>query len=236
MCGRYLIEVEVYADIGTILANIAAESSLARGEVFPTNIAPVITLDGAVAAKWGFPKWKGAGVIINARAETALEKNMFRKPLLERRCVIPSSGFFEWDHGGANASLGAKVNMGTYISEGAVAGANASMGVSFGDFAGASPGAETAAKKKKDKYLLRLPGERLLYMAGMASRFRDAAGIEYGAFVILTTAATGSTASIHDRMPLILAPDERDRWINDAGFMEHALRRAGPELALELVS
>ena len=220
MCGRYLVDVEVYADIGTILANIAAEKqALARGEVFPTNIAPVITLDGAVAAKWGFPKWKGAGVIINARAETALEKSMFRKPLLERRCVIPSSGFFEWDHGGANASIGA----------------NASPGASFGDFAGTSPGAETAEKKKKDKYLLRLPGDRLLYMAGMASRFRDAAGIEYSAFVILTTAATGSTASIHDRMPVILAPDERDRWINDADFMEYALRRAGPELALELV-
>ena len=222
MCGRYLIEVEVYADIGTILANIAAEkSSLARGEVYPTNIAPVITLDGAVAAKWGFPKWKGAGVIINARAETALEKNMFRKPLLESRCVIPSSGFFEWDHGGAG------------VSSGVIIGASADA--SSRDFAGTNSGASTGAKKNKDKYLLRLPGERLLYMAGMASRFRDAAGIEYSAFVVLTTAATGSAASIHDRMPVILAPDERDRWINDAGFMEHALRRAGPELALEMV-
>ncbi len=45
---------------------------------------------------WGFPKWQGKGVIINARSETALEKKMFRLPLLQKRCVAPSAGFFEW--------------------------------------------------------------------------------------------------------------------------------------------
>jgi len=197
MCGRYLVDDEVYADMWMMLAENAATNSPAlqapqpapvKGEVFPTNIAPVITLDGAAAVKWGFPRWKGAGVIINARAETAMEKNLFRKPLLERRCVIPSSGFYEWDH--------------------------------------------TGGKKTKDKYLFRQPGERALYMAGMISLFRDDAGIEYGAFVILTTAANESVAPIHDRMPVILAPDEKDRWIRDDGFLMHALQRAGPALEL----
>ena len=91
MCGRFIIDDEVYADIWKILANIAAEKNAVnalavKGEIFPTNIVPVYTPEGADAVKWGFPKWKGAGVIINARAETALEKSMFRKPLLERRC------------------------------------------------------------------------------------------------------------------------------------------------------
>lgn len=45
---------------------------------------------------WGFPKWDGKGVAINARAETALEKSMFRKPIMSRRCVVPSTGFYEW--------------------------------------------------------------------------------------------------------------------------------------------
>jgi len=166
-------------------------STLAKGEVFPTNIAPVITRDGAAdigvyGYKWGFPHWKGAGVIINARAETALERKMFCKPLLERRCVIPSSGFFEWSRATGN--------------------------------------------NKKNKYLLRRPGERILYMAGMVNIFRDASGSEYSAFVILTTAANDSVAPIHDRMPVILAQDERDYWLNDNKFMEHALYRPGPEL------
>ncbi len=46
------------------------------------------------------PKWRGAGVIINTRAETAAEKPMFKGPLRSRRCVIPSTGFYEWAHAG----------------------------------------------------------------------------------------------------------------------------------------
>jgi len=215
MCGRYLTDEETYADIwemtsaatqainlsrssvvaaqpparttgAVVPTGISSLSTLPRGEVFPANIAPIITNDGAEAVKWGFPHWKGAGVIINARSETAAEKSMFRKPLLERRCVIPSSGFFEWDR--------------------------------------------VSGKKKKDKYLLRRPGEHVLFMAGMINSFRDADGQDYSAFVILTTAANSSVAPIHDRMPVILAPDERDRWLSDNRFMEYALHRPGPEL------
>jgi putative SOS response-associated peptidase YedK len=47
---------------------------------------------------WGFPNFKNKGVIINARAETAQEKPMFRESLLMRRCAVPSTGFFEWKH------------------------------------------------------------------------------------------------------------------------------------------
>jgi len=172
-------------------------STLARGEVFPTNIAPVISRDGPMAIKWGFPQWKGAGVIINARAETAAEKNMFRKPLLERRCIVPSSGFYEWRHVGGQNS-------------------------------------RSAGQKKKEKFLLRIPGERFLFMAGIINIFKGADGNDYSAFVILTTTANESVAPIHDRMPVILAPYERDRWLRDSTFMESALHRAGPALALEI--
>ena len=47
---------------------------------------------------WGFPSFKGKGVIINARGETALDKPMFRRFLLERRCIVPTTGFYEWDN------------------------------------------------------------------------------------------------------------------------------------------
>ena len=192
MCGRYLIEDDSYSEVWSIY-NMPGEAKTITGrEIFPTNIAPVLTHEGATAVKWGFPHWKNSGVIINARAETAFDKNMFRKPLMEQRCVVPSNGFFEWDR----------------ISGG----------------------------KKKDKYLLRLPGEDALYMAGVMNTFRDAAGSEYFAFVILTTVANDSVAPIHDRMPVILGQNERDSWIGDAGFMEYALRRPGPELSLNQTS
>ena len=182
MCGRYLMDDEAYSEMLT---------GITIGEVFPTNIAPVIAQGGVAAVKWGFPHWKSAGVIINARAETALEKNMFRAPLLNRRCVVPSCGFYEWRR--------------------------------------------TGGSKKKDKYLLRLPGERMLYMAGMIGLFSEADGSEYSAFIILTTTASASIASIHNRMPVILTPDERDGWIKDAGFMEYALHRPGPEVVAIIV-
>ena len=182
MCGRYLMDDEAYSEIFT---------DIAMGEVFPTNIAPVIAQTGVVAIKWGFPHWKGSGVIINARAETALEKTMFREPLLNQRCVIPSGGFYEWNR--ANG------------------------------------------QKKKDKYLFQIPGERVLHMAGMIGLFTNADGFEYSAFVILTTSANASVAPIHDRMPVILAPDEREGWIKETKFMEHALRRPGPLLCAYLV-
>lgn len=179
---------EVYADMLETIDVQYKGPNIAKGEVFPTNIAPVIAHGGVMAVKWGFPRWKGAGVIINARAETALDKSIFRKPLLEQRCVVPSNGFYEWS----------RENRGN----------------------------------KKDKYLLRRPGETILYMAGMINVFRDAAGCDYNAFVILTTAANGSVAPIHDRMPVILAPDEKNHWIGDEAFMEQVLNRAGPELSL----
>lgn len=70
------------------------------GEIFPTDIVPVfIWADGKRLAKpmiWGFPKWGHKGVIFNARRESALEKKMFKQPLLERRVAVRTTGFFEW--------------------------------------------------------------------------------------------------------------------------------------------
>ena len=46
---------------------------------------------------WGFPRFDGKGEVINARSETATQKNMFRRALMEGRCLIPSSWYFEWE-------------------------------------------------------------------------------------------------------------------------------------------
>jgi putative SOS response-associated peptidase YedK len=46
--------------------------------------------------RWGFPLDRK--LVINARLETAAEKPMFRESFRQRRCLIPASGWFEWDH------------------------------------------------------------------------------------------------------------------------------------------
>ena len=46
--------------------------------------------------RWGLPGFKGRQ-IINARAETVTEKTMFKRSIAWQRCVIPATGFYEWD-------------------------------------------------------------------------------------------------------------------------------------------
>jgi putative SOS response-associated peptidase YedK len=66
---------------------------------------PVITetRDGRQFQKmfWGFtPSWeraeKGGMKPGNAKAETVSTTNMFRASFKQRRCVVPATGFFEW--------------------------------------------------------------------------------------------------------------------------------------------
>lgn len=51
--------------------------------------------------KWGLvPHWaKDPGIgnrMINARAETITEKPSFREAFRKRRCIVPTTGFYEW--------------------------------------------------------------------------------------------------------------------------------------------
>lgn len=46
--------------------------------------------------QWGFPRFQGKGLLINARVEAILDKKTFRDSVLHRRCVIPAHHFYEW--------------------------------------------------------------------------------------------------------------------------------------------
>jgi putative SOS response-associated peptidase YedK len=47
-------------------------------------------------AKWGLTTSWRPELIINARAETVATKPSFRKAFLERRCIVPADGWYEW--------------------------------------------------------------------------------------------------------------------------------------------
>lgn len=107
MCGRYTL----FEDTGDqklidILNQINSKHPMEpvkTGEIFPSNPVPVLMeaanhMLEAERMLWGFPNFRNKGVIINARAETATDKTMFRKNLQTHRCVIPSTGFYEWSH------------------------------------------------------------------------------------------------------------------------------------------
>lgn len=84
-----------------------------RYNIAPTSIIPGIVYDKLSNSRqhrefvWGLvPSWakdtSGAARMINARAETLAEKSAFRSAFKYRRCLLPSSGFYEWKkQGGA---------------------------------------------------------------------------------------------------------------------------------------
>ena len=71
------------------------------GDICPSQVAPVLVSRGEKIVgefqQWGLPGFRGRQQIINARAETVTEKPMFRRSVAFQRCVIPATGFYEWD-------------------------------------------------------------------------------------------------------------------------------------------
>lgn len=106
MCGRFTQAfswpeiVELYRLVDEIAPHLSASWNIA-----PTHNAGVIVAgrDGLhfKPMRWGLvPQWaKDPSIgskLINARAETLGEKPAFRQALRSRRCVVPISGFYEW--------------------------------------------------------------------------------------------------------------------------------------------
>lgn len=106
MCGRFVIGGDFQDKLNEL---IAAEGIIYSGlpyqesgqDVFPSESSLVIhTGDRKLLAGemlWGFSNPYRKGLIINARAETVREKNLFADSIMNRRCLIPASGFYEWD-------------------------------------------------------------------------------------------------------------------------------------------
>jgi len=102
MCGRYVFNPgkpdDFYNrfDVEDRSTKLQDNYNVAPGQLMPTitrNSPNTVTL-----MKWGLtPGWmKGRSGPINARSETILEKPMFKHSFLNKRCLIPTSGFYEW--------------------------------------------------------------------------------------------------------------------------------------------
>ncbi len=109
MCGRYFLpkedEDDRYPKLRVIIeeinrGNLSGADKVHRGEIFPSQIAPVIlAAAGGYTVRpmrWGFPRGGGAGLVINSRSEKAETTPMFQKAAREGRCLVPMGGFYEW--------------------------------------------------------------------------------------------------------------------------------------------
>ena len=101
MCCRYYYDDKMAKEIEKICMKIDRKLKLAAGEYRPSQKAPVITgrteRNAVEEMKWGFPQHEGKGLLINARCESMKEKKTFEESVYRRRCVIPASGYYEWD-------------------------------------------------------------------------------------------------------------------------------------------
>jgi putative SOS response-associated peptidase YedK len=148
--------------------------------VCPTNAVAVVTSDAGHRhyrpMRWGFiPAWYKAPndgpLLINARSETVAEKPAFRAAVRARRCLVPCTGFFEWDRTNPKAPLPWFVTR----SEGAP-----------------------------------------LVMAGLWQDWGQGEARQ-PTVAVLTCAANAFMARIHDRLPVILSPDQWPLWLGEAG-------------------
>lgn len=200
MCGRY----SLVHSTAEILERFALQQLVIDGIQLEIEPEPQISpgrLIGAVtqehencprllqAFKWGFiPNWvkdnRKFPPVINARAESLLEKAYFRGALRSRRCLIPADGFFEW------------LKEPEWQTSGRENSRNSSRN------SGSQP------------YLFAFKDQRLFAFAGLFEEWASPTGGEIVTCCIITVNANSLVAPYHDRMPAILAPEDEAHWLN----------------------
>lgn len=178
MCGRYTITVSMEELMLRYLTNDATIIHYApKYNAAPMQYIPAVIHNGSYnklgELRWGLvPSWakddKGGSKLINARAESLLEKPSFKKLIATRRCIIPADGFYEWK------------------------------------------------KQDSGKQPLRiiLPDRSIFSMAGLYDIWVDPEGNKLSTCTIITTASNSLMADIHNRMPVILKPEDEQTWLN----------------------
>ena len=111
MCGRFALYLQAGAFADIFGCPAPADLAPCYNIVPDGEIVVVRASDGRRVAdrlRWGLlPPWAEApndrGRQINARSETVFEKPTFKSAAVRHRCLIPASGFFEWQKAGGGS-------------------------------------------------------------------------------------------------------------------------------------
>jgi putative SOS response-associated peptidase YedK len=177
MCGRYVVAY----DPETLVSGFSVlrvPPFPKRWNVAPQSEVPVVqeTREGervVTLMRWGLLLYWAkdpalANKLNNARAETVFDKPSFRQAIRRRRCLLPASGFYEW---------------------------------------------QASAGGKQPWYISRRDGAPFA-MAGLFEAWRASETDEWRlTCCVITTAPNALMAPIHDRMPVMLAPEDWTRWL-----------------------
>jgi putative SOS response-associated peptidase YedK len=106
MCGRYVLKRK---DLEALMAQLGVKDPrefVSRYNIAPSTMVPAIRTSSAgpreaASLQWGLVPWwskdpAGGARLANARAEGIATKPSFREAFRKRRCVVPASGFYEW--------------------------------------------------------------------------------------------------------------------------------------------
>jgi putative SOS response-associated peptidase YedK len=175
MCGRFTLQpAEEFSErfhISNRLDSLMPWYNIAPGQMVPVIIAN--SPRQVVRMRWGLiPHWakdeKTAYKMINARVETLTQKPAFRGLLSHNRCLVPASGFYEWQGEG----------------------------------------------RDKNPYYIYPEDQQYMAFAGLYDVWINPQGEELYTFTIITTEADLFMATLHNRMPVVLARELEDAWLD----------------------
>jgi putative SOS response-associated peptidase YedK len=107
MCGRFLLNATP-EEVRALFGFFESDPFPARYNIAPTQPVGVVRIAGGERRfsfmRWGLvPYWVADPstytLLVNARAESLLERPAFGDAFRERRCLVPASGFYEWGPG-----------------------------------------------------------------------------------------------------------------------------------------
>lgn len=179
MCGRFSMHLPTKT-IAEFFMSLQLNDVQPRYNIAPTQgVLACLQLPDQPGKRqlfflhWGLiPQWAKerdiAHKLINARGETLASKPSFRGAYAYRRCLIPASGFFEWQKRG---------------------------------------------KAKQPIYITSALNQPLAF-AGLWEHWSGPDGEEITSCTIITCEPNDVMSPIHNRMPVILAQADFERWLD----------------------
>src|SRR5438876_5788999 len=163
MCGRYAL----HANPEVVALQFALEGApefKASYNVCPGTDIMVVRLDGQKKRVARQHRWGRGNKLANARGESLAERPAFRDAFRRHRCLVPASGFYEW---------------------------------------------QALAGRKQPWYFAPI-GAELFGLAGITAFWNGVRSVS-----LITTVPNALMESIHDRMPVIVAPEDYAAWLDN---------------------
>jgi putative SOS response-associated peptidase YedK len=175
MCGRFTLEPTATFYERFQITN-RLDALIPRYNIAPGQMVPVVIAHSpnqVVLMRWGLiPHWakdqKTAYKMINARIETLTQRPAYRGLLATHRCLVPSSGYYEW----------------------------------------------RAEERGKTPYYIHPAHGSFVAFAGLYDTWTNEEGEGLRTFTIVTRDADEYMARLHNRMPMVLAQQDEQAWLD----------------------